>query len=51
VTKTIKETLAGVGAFGTKHIDGVEVVSLVGRRLDPTKEIAAKYGIAAVGAP
>src|SRR6185436_9565582 len=27
-------------------IDGVEVVSLVGRRLEPTREIAAKYGIA-----
>src|ERR1700689_5034785 len=54
VSKTIKVALAGAGAFGTKHldgiknIDGVEVVSLVGRRLDATKEIAAKYGIAHV---
>src|ERR1017187_3072878 len=52
VTKTIKVALAGAGAFGIKHldgiknIDGVEVVSLVGRRLEPTKEVAAKYGIA-----
>src|SRR3954451_23186325 len=50
--KTIKVALAGAGAFGIKHldgirnIDGVEVVSLVGRRLEPTKEVAAKYGIA-----
>src|SRR3954453_19288789 len=52
MAKTIKVALAGAGAFGIKHldgirnIDGVEVVSLVGRRLEPTKEIAAKYGIA-----
>jgi 2-hydroxy-4-carboxymuconate semialdehyde hemiacetal dehydrogenase len=43
--------LAGAGAFGEKHldglklIDGVTVTSLVGRRLDATQEIAAKYGI------
>ena len=43
--------LAGAGAFGEKHldglklIDGVEVVSLFGRRLEPTQAIAAKYGI------
>lgn len=48
---TIKVALAGAGAFGVKHldgirlIDGVEVVSLVGRELDKTKEVAAKYGI------
>src|SRR3954471_21131971 len=51
MAKTIKVALAGAGAFGIKHldgirnIDGVEVVSLVGRRLEPTKEVAAKYGI------
>ena len=51
MTKTIKVALAGAGAFGIKHldgirnIDGVEVVSLVGRQLDPTREVAAKYGI------
>jgi len=49
---TIKVALAGAGAFGIKHleaiqkIDGVEVVSLVSRELDKTKEVAAKFGIA-----
>ena len=49
--KTIKVALAGAGAFGIKHldgiknIDGVEVVSLISRDLDKTKEIAARYGI------
>ena len=48
---TIKVCLAGAGAFGTKHldairnIDGVEVVSLVGRTLEPTRRVAEKYGI------
>ena len=48
---TIKVALAGAGAFGIKHldgiqnIDGVEVISLVGRELDKTREVAAKYGI------
>ncbi|MBU6439864.1 MAG: Gfo/Idh/MocA family oxidoreductase [Betaproteobacteria bacterium] len=52
MSKTIKVALAGAGAFGIKHldgirnIDGVEVVSLVGRELDKTREIAGKYGIA-----
>ena len=47
----MKIALAGAGAFGEKHldglklIDGVEVTSLVGRRLEPTQAIAAKYGI------
>jgi 2-hydroxy-4-carboxymuconate semialdehyde hemiacetal dehydrogenase len=51
VSKTIKVALAGAGAFGIKHldgiknIDGVEVVSLISRDLDKTKEVAAKYGI------
>ena len=49
--KTIKVALAGAGAFGIKHldgiknIDGVEVISLVSRELEKTKGIAAKYGI------
>jgi 2-hydroxy-4-carboxymuconate semialdehyde hemiacetal dehydrogenase len=53
--KTIKVALAGAGAFGTKHldgirnIDGVEVVSVIGRELDKTKEVAARYGIPHVG--
>ena len=48
---TIKVALAGAGAFGIKHldgiklIDGVEVVSLVGRDLAKTQEVADKYGI------
>jgi len=52
MTKPIKVALAGAGAFGQKHldackrIDGVEVVSLVGRELDKTQEVAARYGIA-----
>ncbi len=52
MTKPIKVALAGAGAFGQKHldackrIDGVEVISLVGRELDKTQEVAARYGIA-----
>jgi 2-hydroxy-4-carboxymuconate semialdehyde hemiacetal dehydrogenase len=48
----MKIALAGAGAFGEKHldgldkIDGVEVVALVGRTLDKTQEIAARRGIA-----
>ncbi len=51
MTKTIKVALAGAGAFGVKHLDGikniegVEVISLIGRELDKTKEVAAKYGV------
>jgi 2-hydroxy-4-carboxymuconate semialdehyde hemiacetal dehydrogenase len=42
--------LAGAGAFGEKHldglklIDGVEIVSIVSRRLEQAQEVAAKYG-------
>ena len=49
--KTIKVALAGAGAFGIKHldgiknIDGVEVVSLISRDIEKTKETAAQYGI------
>jgi len=49
--KPIKVALAGAGAFGIKHLDGikniagVEVVSLISRDLDKTREVAAKYGI------
>jgi len=49
--KPIKVALAGAGAFGIKHLDGikniegVEVVSLISRELDKTREVAAKYGI------
>jgi 2-hydroxy-4-carboxymuconate semialdehyde hemiacetal dehydrogenase len=47
----MKIALAGPGAFGIKHldaikkIDGVEVVSLVGRILEKTQAVAEKYGI------
>ncbi len=47
----MKVVLAGAGAFGLKHldgiknIDGVDVVSVVGRRLEPTQKIASEYGI------
>ncbi len=47
----MKAILAGAGAFGTKHLDGVEkidgvsVVGIVGRRLEPTREIADQYGV------
>jgi 2-hydroxy-4-carboxymuconate semialdehyde hemiacetal dehydrogenase len=49
---TIKAALIGAGAFGVKHLDGikniadVEVISVVGRDLDKTKEVARQYGIA-----
>ncbi len=51
MSKIIRVALAGAGAFGIKHldaiknIDGVEVVSLIGRRLEQTQEVATKYGI------
>ena len=47
----MKIALAGAGAFGEKHldacrlIDGVEVISVVGRQIEPTRAVAAKYGI------
>ena len=43
--------VAGAGAFGIKHldglalIDGVEVTALVSRRLEQAEEVARKYGI------
>jgi 2-hydroxy-4-carboxymuconate semialdehyde hemiacetal dehydrogenase len=51
MTKTIKVALAGAGAFGIKHLDGirnipdVEVVSLISRELEKTREVARQYGI------
>jgi 2-hydroxy-4-carboxymuconate semialdehyde hemiacetal dehydrogenase len=47
----MKIILAGAGAFGQKHLDairtigGIEVDSLVGRELEPTREVAKKFGI------
>jgi 2-hydroxy-4-carboxymuconate semialdehyde hemiacetal dehydrogenase len=48
---TLKVALAGAGAFGIKHleaiqkIDGTEVISLVGRELGKTQEVAKKFGV------
>ena len=50
----MKVLLVGAGAFGIKHLDGikniddVEVVSVVGRQLEKTQEIADKYHISHV---
>jgi 2-hydroxy-4-carboxymuconate semialdehyde hemiacetal dehydrogenase len=47
----MKVALAGAGAFGLKHIegiqniDGVDVVSVVGRRAEPTQDFAKAHGI------
>jgi 2-hydroxy-4-carboxymuconate semialdehyde hemiacetal dehydrogenase len=47
----MKIVLAGAGAFGSKHLDaikqigGVEVVSVVGREMPATEEVARKYGV------
>ena len=51
MTKPLKVALAGAGAFGIKHldaiklIDGVDVVSLISRDIDKTREVARTYGI------
>ena len=51
MTRPTKVALAGAGAFGIKHLDGirniadVEVVSLISRDLGKTREVADKYGI------
>jgi 2-hydroxy-4-carboxymuconate semialdehyde hemiacetal dehydrogenase len=48
---TLNIGVAGAGAFGVKHleglarIDGVRVVSLVGRVLDKTQEVARRFGV------
>jgi 2-hydroxy-4-carboxymuconate semialdehyde hemiacetal dehydrogenase len=50
-TEPLKVALAGAGAFGIKHleaiqkIDGVEVVSLISRQLEPTRLVAQRFGI------
>ncbi len=52
---TLKLALAGAGAFGLKHldalrhIDDVEVVSLVDPEPDRAREVAQRHGIAHVG--
>ncbi len=48
----MKIVLAGAGAFGEKHLDalsqieGVEVISVVGLPIEPTRALAARYGVA-----
>jgi 2-hydroxy-4-carboxymuconate semialdehyde hemiacetal dehydrogenase len=48
--KPIRIALAGPGAFGIKHLDGlkniegVEVTSIIGRELPKAQEVAQKYG-------
>jgi len=48
---TIHVALAGAGAFGQKHLDAlqripdVKVVSVIGREMDKTQEVAARYAI------
>jgi 2-hydroxy-4-carboxymuconate semialdehyde hemiacetal dehydrogenase len=50
MTKTVRIALAGPGAFGIKHLDGlkniegVEVTSIIGRELGKAQEVAQKYG-------
>jgi 2-hydroxy-4-carboxymuconate semialdehyde hemiacetal dehydrogenase len=50
-TEPLKVALAGAGAFGIKHleaiqkIEGVEVVSLISRQLEPTRLVAQRFGI------
>jgi 2-hydroxy-4-carboxymuconate semialdehyde hemiacetal dehydrogenase len=47
----MKIILAGAGAFGQKHLEairtigGIEVVALVGRAPEQTREVAAKFGV------
>ncbi|HVC02685.1 MAG TPA: Gfo/Idh/MocA family oxidoreductase [Steroidobacteraceae bacterium] len=47
----MKIILAGAGAFGQKHLDaikaigGIDVLSIVGRELEPTRAVATRYGV------
>jgi len=47
----MRVALAGTGAFGIKHldglanIDGVTVTALIGRRLEQAEEVARKYSV------
>ena len=50
MSKPIRVALAGAGAFGIKHLDGlkniegVEITSIIGRELGKAQEVAQKYG-------
>jgi len=54
MTTPLKVAVIGAGAFGVQHLEAIsklheaEVVSLVGRELQATREIADRYGIAHV---
>jgi len=51
MSRPIGVALAGAGAFGVKHLEAiakiadVEVVSIVGRELEKTQEVATRFGI------
>jgi len=50
VSELVRVALAGPGAFGIKHldalkeIDGVEVTSIIGRKLEKAEDVAGRYG-------
>ena len=50
MTNPIRIALAGAGAFGEKHLDGlknipgVEIVSIISRTAEQAAAVAAKYG-------
>ncbi|GAC1535638.1 MAG: hypothetical protein NVS2B4_16070 [Ramlibacter sp.] len=50
MAETVRIALAGPGAFGIKHLDalqlieGVEIVSIIGRELSKAQEVASRYG-------
>jgi 2-hydroxy-4-carboxymuconate semialdehyde hemiacetal dehydrogenase len=50
MTQPVRIALAGPGAFGIKHLDGlknipgVEVTSIIGREIPKAEEVAHKYG-------
>jgi 2-hydroxy-4-carboxymuconate semialdehyde hemiacetal dehydrogenase len=50
MSKTVRIALAGPGAFGIKHLDGlkniegVEITSIIGRELGKAQDVAQKYG-------
>jgi 2-hydroxy-4-carboxymuconate semialdehyde hemiacetal dehydrogenase len=55
MSKPINVALVGAGAFGVKHLDGIKnipdvrAVSVIGRELEKTREVAKQYGIAHAG--